>query len=135
MSEFPWDQYKQTGDWITFHEPGDHIVGDITAIRAGTDFNGNPCPELIIRDDDGEERTLTAGQVMLKSALAEQAPAVGDRIRIVYTGHGEGKPGKAPPKLFDVALKPKDPSAVPPPAQPVAAPAATQAVNPNEVPF
>jgi hypothetical protein len=102
---YDWDQHKQTGDWITFDNVGDTVIGDIIAIRTGEDFNRNPCPELVIRTDDGAEKTLTAGQVRLKSELAAQAPQVGDRIRIVYSGVGDAKPGKAPAKLFEVAVK------------------------------
>jgi len=127
---FEWDEFKQTGEWITFKEIGDTAIGDIVSIRTGEDFNGKACPELIIKQDDGEHRTITAGQVMLKSELAEQAPQVGDRIRIVYSGNGEGKPGKAPAKLFDVAIRAKDPSSVPPPA-----PVAAANPAPEEAPF
>lgn len=105
MSGYNWDDYKSTGEWISFRDIGDQVIGDIIAIRTGTDFNGNPCPELILRTDDGEERTLTAGQTLLKSALAEQAPQVGDKIFIKYTGNTEAKPGKAPAKQFQVAVK------------------------------
>lgn len=105
MSADIWDEFQTTGDWITFDNVGDKVVGTVKAVRRGKDFNGNPCPELII-DVDGEgEKTLTAGQVMLKSALAEKRPAAGDRIAITYSGVGDAKPGKAPAKLFDVAVK------------------------------
>lgn len=101
-----WDEFKPSNGWITFANIGDKVVGTVKAIRRGEDFNGKPCPELII-DVDGEgEKTLTAGQVMLKAALAEKRPQVGDRIAITYTGVGDAKPGKAPAKLFDVAVKP-----------------------------
>jgi len=102
---FNWDEFKQTGEWIAFNEVGDQTVGIIKTIRQGADFNGNPCPELILEDDSGEERTLTAGQVLLKAALAEKAPQEGDRIRIVYTGQSEARPGKAPAKVFQVDVK------------------------------
>lgn len=122
---YDWDQHKQTGDWITFDNVGDTVIGDVIAIRTGKDFSGNPCPELVLKMDDGSEKTLTAGQVRLKSELAEQAPQVGDRIRIVYSGVGDAKPGKAPAKLFDVAVKTGAGNTDP---QPVTVPA-------NEVPF
>jgi|SRR5690554_2844561 len=104
MSDFDWDNYTQTGDWITFKSIGDQVVGIIKAIRQGKDFNGNPCPELIL-EVDGDEKTLTAGQVMLKAALAEQRPSVGDKVRIRYSGDGDARPGKAPAKLFTVDVK------------------------------
>ena len=104
---FDWDQFKQNGDFVRFENVGDQVVGTIKAIREGRDFNGNPCPELVLEvSDEGDEMTLTAGQVLLKSALAEQAPEVGNRIRIVYSGVGPAKPGKAPAKEFTVEVKP-----------------------------
>jgi len=111
MSEFNWDDYAQAGDWVSFNEVGDQVVGRIKSVRIGTDFNGNPCPELVLEvNDEGDEQTLTAGQVMLKAALAEKAPRVGDRIRIIYSGIGDAKPGRAPAKLFQVDVKPGHPS-------------------------
>jgi hypothetical protein len=101
---FDWNEYKSTGDWITFANIGDKVVGEILAVRRGTDFNNEPCPELVIRTDEGE-KTLTAGQKVLRARLAEEAPQVGDRIAIVYSGVGEAKPGRAPAKLFDVHVQ------------------------------
>lgn len=114
---YNWDEFKNTGDFVSFKEVGDQIVGVIKAIRTGHDFNGNPCPELIVTDDEGEDRTVTAGQVLLKTALAEKAPQVGDRIRITYSGIGDAKPGKAPAKQFTVDVKP---NGKPAPKAPVA---------------
>lgn len=100
---YNWDEHKQTGGFVSFAEIGDSVEGQVVAVRTGSDFNGNPCPELIIRTSDGD-RTLTAGQVMLKSALAAEAPQAGDTIRIVYSADGQAKPGKRAPKLFNVAV-------------------------------
>lgn len=105
MGDFPWDDYKGGGDFVTFQNIGDSVSGEILSIRVGKDFNGNPCPELLLKTDDGAEKTLTAGQKVLQSALAEERPEVGDRIGIIYSGVGDAKPGKAPAKLFDVAVK------------------------------
>lgn len=101
---FDWETFANNGDFVSFKEVGDQIVGVIKQIRTGKDFNGNPCPEMVL-DVDGEEKTITAGQVLLKAALAEKAPQVGDKIRIVYSGIGEARPGKAPAKQFTVDVK------------------------------
>jgi hypothetical protein len=106
MSTFQWDKYAQNGEYATFNEVGDQIVGVVKVIREGRDFNGNPCPELVLELEDGDEKTVTAGQVMLKAALAEKAPKEGDRIRITYSGVGDARPGRAPAKLFTVDVKP-----------------------------
>jgi hypothetical protein len=106
MSAFPWDDYANSGEYFTFKEVGDQVVGVIKVVRQGSDFNQNPCPELILEQDDGEEITVTAGQVLLKAALAEKAPQAGDKIRITYSGIGDARPGRAPAKLFTVEVKP-----------------------------
>lgn len=105
---FNWEDFTSNGDFVTFKEVGDSVIGVIKALRTGKDFNGNPCPELIL-EVDGEEQTVTAGQVLLKAALAEKAPQVGDKIKIVYSGIGEARPGKAPAKQFTVEVKPGEP--------------------------
>lgn len=103
---FNYDKYT-SGDYVKFEEVGDSVVGIIREIREGRDFNGNPCPLLELEvSEDGDSKTLTAGQVLLKAALAEKAPQVGDKIRITYSGIGEAQPGKAPAKLFTVEVKP-----------------------------
>ncbi len=87
MPVFDYDNYTNSGDYISWTNPGDQAIGTIKEVREGTDFNGNPCPELILEvNDDGDEQTLTAGQAMLKRLLAEQRPVVGNKIRVTYTG-------------------------------------------------
>lgn len=95
------------GDFVKFDNIGDNVIGIIKEVREGKDFNGNPCPLLVLEvSDAGDEKTLTAGQVMLKAALAEKAPKVGDKVKITYSGVSEAKPGKAPAKVFTVDVKP-----------------------------
>lgn len=103
---FDYTTYAQESDWMKFDEVGDEIIGIIKEVRQGTDFNGNPCPELVLELDDGSEKTVTAGQKLLKVVLAEKSPQVADKIRIIYSGVGAAQPGKAPPKEFTVDVKP-----------------------------
>lgn len=85
---FDYDNYTSSGDYVSWENPGDQVVGTIKEVREGSDFNRNPCPELVLEvGDDGDEVTLTAGQAMLKRLLAEQRPQVGQKIRVVYTGN------------------------------------------------
>ena len=103
---FDYDKYATNGGaYMKFENVGDQIVGVIKEVREGRDFNGNPCPELVLEDDDGDERVVSAGQVLLKAALAEKAPQKGNKVRITYSGIGDAKPGKAPAKLFTVDVK------------------------------
>jgi hypothetical protein len=125
MSDFNWDDFNNTGEFMTFDNVGDQIAGEVLAVRLGQDFNGKPCPELVLRTAEGD-RTLTAGQKVLQTRLAEERPAVGDRIAVVYSGVGDAKPGKAPAKLFDVAVQ-RAGQAPAPAAATVAAPVPTPA--------
>lgn len=102
---FDYGKYATSGEFVKFENVGDQIIGVVKDIREGRTFNGDPCPELILETEDGEERTVTAGQVLLKTALAEKAPQKGDKVRITYSGVGEAKPGKAPAKVFTVDVK------------------------------
>lgn len=107
MTTFDYKKYAEGGDFVKFDEVGDAVIGTVKEVREGRDYNGNPCPELVLEvSDDGDEKTVTAGQALLKAALAESAPAVGDRIRITYSGNSQGKPGRNPAKQFTVDVKP-----------------------------
>lgn len=103
MGGFNWKGYKQSGGYISFDEPGDKATGEILSITTGQDYKKNPCPELVLDTEDGP-RTVTAGQAVLKSRLAEHEPQVGDYISIEFTGYGEAKKGQNAPKMFDVAV-------------------------------
>lgn len=103
---FEYDRYLNSGDYVKFENVGDAVIGVVKEVREGKDFNGNPCPELILELDDGEEKTVTAGQVRLKAELAEKRPNVGDRVRITYSGVSrDARPGRAPSKEFTVEVK------------------------------
>lgn len=104
---FDYSKYTSgTGAYVKFENVGDRVIGVVKEVREGRTFNGNPCPELVLEDESGEERIVTASQVMLRAALAERQPQPGDKVRIIYSGVGEAKPGQAPPKLFSVDVKP-----------------------------
>lgn len=101
---FEWDNYGTGRTFATFKEIGDKVHGRIIDIREGTDFNGRPCPELEFQEDDGTIVVWTVGQVVGQQRLAETKPQVGWTIEVRYSGHGEGKPGRAPAKLFTVEV-------------------------------
>jgi hypothetical protein len=97
-----WSKYRS--DYVSFSDVGTSVEGTIVSLTEGSDYNGQACPQLVIDTADGV-RTVTAGQTMLKAALAEHEPDEGDWIRITYTGDGERKPGRAPTKLFAVEVR------------------------------
>ena len=91
------------GDYVRFENPGDNVVGDVLNVTMHTWDDGTSCPKLTIRTDDGNDVTLTAGQVRLASALREQKPEAGDRIKVVFT-EVEKRPGGKTLKKFDVQV-------------------------------
>jgi hypothetical protein len=101
-----WDdpELAASGDYVKFETEGDSVTGDVVVIGKHTFPDGKVAAKVVIRDDDGEERTLTAGQVKLAQALREERPEVGDRIRIVFT-EIEKRPGGKTMKHFKVEVK------------------------------
>lgn len=81
-----WDdaEIRTGGEFIKFDAVGDTVTGAITAIRKHQFDDGKVVPQLFL-DVDGEERTLTAGQVRLKAELAVQRPEVGDTVTITLS--------------------------------------------------
>ena len=89
-------------DFVSFENAGDSVTGRILNIRVQRFDDGKACPSLLLDTADGE-RTLTAGQIRLKVALAEQRPEVGDTIAVTLTGVEKRAGGKTL-KLFDVRV-------------------------------
>lgn len=100
-----WDdpQLATGGDFVKFEDVGDTVSGTVTAVRTHQFDDGKIVPQILLTDDSGEDRTLTAGQIRLKVALAEQRPEAGDHLKITLTGV-EKRPGGKTLKLFDVAV-------------------------------
>lgn len=118
-----WDdpELRVGGDFFKFNDVGDSIAGVISVIRAQRWDDGKVDPQIILTTDDGEERTVTAGQIRLKTALAEQRPEAGDHIAITLTDIEKRAGGKTL-KHFEVVVgRGGKPVAAPAPA---AAPAA-----------
>lgn len=121
-----WDdpELRAGGDFITFDAKGDNVSGTVQAIRVKRWDDGKVSPEILLVTDDGEEKTMTAGQVQLKAKLAELRPESGDHI-VVTLSEIEKRAGGKTLKHFTVESgKAK---AAPAPATPAAAPAAAPA--------
>lgn len=101
-----WDdpELRIDTDYVKFENVGDTIVGTIDGIGIHTWDDGRRCPKLFIVDDDGNSRTLTAGQYELKKKLAELRPEVGDRIAIKFVATDKLDGGKTA-KRFTVQTK------------------------------
>ena len=99
-----WDDpdMKIADDYIKFTDVGDTVTGRIIASRIHRWDDGSASPQLLL-DVNGEEKSLTAGQVRLKAALAEQRPENGDTITITLTDIEKRSGGKTL-KHFDVKV-------------------------------
>lgn len=118
-----WDdpELQPSGDYVRFENPGDSVAGTIVAVRKHTFPDGKVAAELLIRTDDGEDKTVTAGQIMLARKLAEVRPAEGDRIGIRFDSVEKRDGGKTL-KHFTVEVKNGDALAATPAPAPAAAP-------------
>ena len=122
-----WDdpEIKASGDFVKFENVGESVSGTVTAIRAHRFDDGKVVPQILMVTDEGEEKTMTAGQVRLKAELAEQRPEAGDHLKVTFR-EVEKRAGGKTLKHFDVVITRA--GAVTPPA--VAAPVAPPAVDP-----
>ena len=135
MSASVWDDpdLRVGGEFVKFENVGDSVSGTVNAVRAHRFDDGSVAPQILLTTDDGEERTVTAGQVRLKAELATQRPEPGDHVVITFTEIEKRSGGKTL-KHFSVqvtrggapaaaATPPVAPAAAPAPAAAAAAPA------------
>lgn len=139
MTTSIWDnpELRVGGEFVKFDKVGDTISGTINAIRAHKFDDGSVAPQILLVTNDGEERTVTAGQIRLKTALAEQRPEAGDHITITFTQEEKRSGGKTL-KHFDVTVTrgtgAPAATAAAPAVQPQADPAALAAAVANLTP-
>lgn len=101
-----WDDptIKPTNDYIKFENPGDSVSGEILAVGIHQFEDGKRAAKLVIRKDNGDEVTLTAGQVQLAAKLADVRPETGDHVSITYV-RSEKRAGGKTLKHFEVDVK------------------------------
>ena len=99
-----WDdpELAVVNDYVKFDAIGDTVTGNITGVFAHRFDDGKVVPKIMLETDDGEI-ALTAGQVRLKAALAEQRPEVGDNLTVTLT-EIEKRAGGKTLKHFDVVV-------------------------------
>ena len=99
-----WDdpELAVVNDYAKFEAIGDRVSGNITGVFAHRFDDGKVVPKIMLETDDGEI-ALTAGQVRLKAALAEQRPEVGDNLTVTLT-EIEKRAGGKTLKHFDVVV-------------------------------
>jgi hypothetical protein len=103
----PWDEFI-AGDYIKFTNIGDTVEGTLVARQTGTDFDGNPCPQIVL-NVGGELKTVSGGSRGLKRALAAEKDALipGATVKIGYVADVDSlTKGFAPSKQFRVKVTP-----------------------------
>jgi hypothetical protein len=129
MTTSVWDDpdLRVGGEFVKFENVGDTVSGTVNAIRAHRFDDGSVAPQVLVTTDDGEERTITAGQVRLKAELATQRPEPGDHVVIKFT-EVEKRSGGKTLKHFSVSAAAPAPAAV----DPAAAAAALANLTPEQ---
>ncbi len=110
-----WDNPEMSvgGDYVKFDNIGDTVSGKILVVGIKRWDDGSVAPQLVLDTADGE-KTLTAGQVRLKAALAEKRPEEGDTLTVTLRDIEKRAGGKTL-KHFDVAVaRNGDPAATAP---------------------
>lgn len=107
MTEDVWDDPDlKTTEFYAFDAVGDTASGVIVSVKTHTFDDGKKVPQVLLRDDaTGEDKTLTAGQIKLKTELVEKRPRVGDHLRVTYVREEKRNGGKTL-KHFDVVITP-----------------------------
>lgn len=107
MTEY--DDLTGGGTFHKWEEPGESVEGIIVSftVDGGTDYNGNPCPELVLRTDYGDV-TITAGQASLRRICERNADHLkrDHKAKVTYRENldtGKGNPAK----LFKVQVSPE----------------------------
>lgn len=105
MTGFDWSDpdLAVNDEFVKFEAVGDTVTGEILNIRKHVFDDGKVVPQLLLRCADGAERTVSAGQVRLKAALAEKRPGIGQTVTITLTEIEKRSGGKTL-KHFDVTI-------------------------------
>ena len=97
-----WRQFPVTVSW---DEPKE-VVGDIQTLDEFRRAGGEYVPKIHILQKDGSVAIIVGPPARLLEALKEACPAVGDRVRIRYTGESERAAfGLNKTKLFTVEVR------------------------------
>lgn len=95
-TNWDFDELATGGTYAKFEKIGDSYTGRIAAfdLEGGTDFNGDPCPQLVLETADGIIK-VSAGQANLRRQMTEYATRLipGHGARVTYSSDYETKHG------------------------------------------
>ena len=102
-----WDnpEFRSEGSstYVNFKNIGDLVEGTVLSVGLQTWEDGTVAPKITIHTTEGE-RTLTAGQIRLKMALANKRPEEGDYLSVKFVSIEDRGGGKTL-KHFDVDVR------------------------------
>lgn len=84
-------QYDPPTRWRP--EPQEKLVGELARIAEKVSF-GQPAPTLYVLVEDGQYLTVRASGVVLRGALEELKPTVGERVAFKFEGFRESAEGR-----------------------------------------
>jgi hypothetical protein len=84
-------------------DPGDVLVGEVIELSERDGGYGS-YPIVTVRQDNGEEAAFHAYHTVAASQLAEQRPAIGERVGIKYRGRVKGDGPHGPYHSYTVKV-------------------------------
>jgi len=81
-----------------FKEEGDNVMCHLIKIQEGIGANKS---KMYTLESDGKPVSVWGSTILDQRMIGIK---LGDLIKIVYKGHGEKKPGKNAPKIFQVLV-------------------------------
>lgn len=84
-------------------EEGEVVEGRVAELdQSWSDYRNRFVPVVVIKQDNGELRTIIAFHEILERKLANRRPRIGDRLKITYHGEQRTKDDKRTVKLYSV---------------------------------
>lgn len=96
------DPSLRSGEFQSWDNPGESLIGDVVDVARGSDFNGNACVQLAVRTDDGDDVRWNVAQANARAQIMDLRPEVGDRIKIVFARLEKAEKGQK--KVFEIAV-------------------------------
>ena len=103
-----YEELSSGGQYVKWESIGDSVEGRIGAfsLDGGTDFNDNPCPQLVV-ETIGGNIIVNGAQASLKRAFTQNATRLiaGHGVKVTYAGTYETPKGEG--KSFTLGVTPK----------------------------
>ena len=102
MSIWDMPEFAPEKKYVLFERVGDSVEGSVVDVSIQRWADGTVAPKITLSTESGLQ-VITAGAALLKQALAEKRPEVGDFLRVSLTSVQERSPGRWL-KIFSVEV-------------------------------